>query len=143
MAIKQLNPYLVFNGTAEKAIKLYESALGARTDGLMRFGEATGAGAPKVSAEDRNRVMHARLEVGGGVVMVSDSMPDQPVPKESNVHIALHFEDVKEMTRKFEALSAGGKVTMPLGDTFWGATFGMLTDRFGVGWMFNCEKKKS
>ncbi len=109
MSIKRLNPYLTFNGTAGKAIQLYEQALGARTEGL---------------------------------VMVSDSMPDKPVPAGTNVSVCLDFDDVPDMTKKFEALARGGKVTMPLQDTFWGARFGMLTDAFGIAWMFNCTTRK-
>ena len=76
MAIKQLNPYLNFNGTAEQAIKLYESALGAKADNVMRFGDQ--AGMP-VAPADKNRVMHAVLKLGAGTVMISDTMPNQPV----------------------------------------------------------------
>jgi len=139
MSIKTLNPYLNFNGTAEKAIKLYESALGATTEGLMHWGDVPGM---TVAAEHRNRVMHALLHLGEGVMMISDAQPSAPVPTDSNVRVCLNFDDVADMTNKFEALAAGGKVTMPLQDTFWGAQFGMLTDAFGVHWMFNCEIKK-
>ena len=74
--------------------------------------------------------------------MLSDTMPDMPVTTKGNVQIALHFTDVTDMAKKFDALAAGGTVTMALQDTFWGARFGMLTDAFGVQWMFNCELKK-
>ncbi len=141
MAIKQLNPYLNFNGTAEQAIKLYESALGAKADNVMRFGDQ--AGMP-VAPADKNRVMHAVLKLGTGTVMISDTMPNQPVSTEGgNVHVSLDFDDVTEMTTKFGALAKGGSITMPLQDTFWGAKFGMLTDAFGVRWMFNCETRKN
>ena len=141
MAIQKLNPYLNFNGTAEKAIKLYESALGAKTENIMRFSDMKGMDVPP---EQQNRVLHAALHVGGGVVMLSDTMPNAPVATTgANVHVALHFDDPVEMTKQFEALSGGGKVTMPLADTFWGAKFGMLTDAFGIQWMFDCDLKKS
>lgn len=132
MPIKQVNPYLNFGGNANDAIKLYESALGAKADNVMPFDK------------DPSRVMHARLHfAGGGMVMLSDGPPNMTVPTESNTHVSLDWSDADEMKRAFEALSAGGKVTMPLADQFWGATFGMLTDRYGIHWMFNCEKKKS
>jgi PhnB protein len=139
MAIKQLNPYLNFNGTADQAIKLYERALGAKAENVSRFGDVAGS---KVTPEHKNRVMHALLRVGPGVIMISDSQPNVPVPDDSNVHVCLDFTDASDMNKKFDALAAGGKVTMPLQDTFWGARFGMLTDAFGVRWMFNCEQKK-
>jgi PhnB protein len=132
MPIKQLTPYLNFNGTAREAIKLYQAALGAKIEGD-----------PMPFEKDPSRVMHARLQLGGGMVMLSDAMPGQPVPEASNQHVTLDYTDVNEMKRAFETLSTGGKVTMPLQDTFWGATFGMLTDRFHINWMFNCDKPKS
>jgi PhnB protein len=138
MAIKQLNPYLNFNGTAAKAIKLYETALGAKAENVMRWGEAPGA---TVTPETKDRVMHARLRIGDGILMISDSRPDQPVAVGDNLHVTLDFDDAADMARRFDALSAGGKITMPLQDTFWGARFGMLTDKFGIPWMVNCEKK--
>ena len=96
-----------------------------------------------VAPENRSRVMHALLRIGEGEIMMSDTQPGMPVATESNVHITLHFDDVADMTKKFEALAAEGKVTLPLQDTFWGARFGILTDAFGVRWMFNCELKKA
>ncbi len=120
MSIKQLNPYLSFNGTAAKAIQLYESALGGKTEGLMRFGDVPGMN-----------------------VMISDTQPGMPVALEGNVHVCLDFDDVADMTKKFEALAVNGKVTLPPHDTFWGARFGMLTDAFGVRWMFNSQIEKA
>lgn len=139
MAIKSLNPYLSFNGTAEEAINLYESALGAKTEGPMRWGDVPDM---KVPAEHKNRVMHALLHLGQGDVMLADTPAEQPAATESNVQVCLHFDDIADLTKKFAALGAGGQVTMPLQDTFWGARFGMLTDAYGVRWMFNCELKK-
>ena len=139
MAIKNVNPYLNFTGTAEKAIKLYESALGAKTENVMRFGDAKGM---DVAPEQKNRVMHAALIIGGGAIMLSDTMPNMPPPEGNNVHVSLNCDDEADMKKQFEALAAGGKVTMPLQDTFWGAKFGMLTDAFGIHWMFNCETRK-
>jgi PhnB protein len=139
MAIKQLNPYLNFNGTAAKAIKLYETALGAKVENVMPWTEAPGV---PPSAATKDRVMHARLRIGDGILMLSDSRPDDPVKVGTNAHVTLDFDDPADMARKFEALSTGGKITMPLQDTFWGAKFGMLVDAHGVSWMFNCETRK-
>ena len=140
MAIKKLNPYLNFNGTAAKAIKLYEKALDAKTDNVMPWASAPGQ--PQ-TPETKDRIMHAVLHIGEGVVMVSDGPPGTPAVAGSNMHITLDFDDAADMARKFNALSAGGKITMPLQDTFWGAKFGMLVDAYGVSWMFNCETRKS
>ena len=139
MAIKQLNPYLNFNGTADKAIKHYERALDAKVESAQRFGEVPDM---KVAPEHKNRVMHAVLRIGNGVIMLSDTMPDQSVQPGGSASVVLDFDDPNELTRRFDALAAGGKVTMPVNDTFWGAKFGMLTDAYGVQWMFNCTLRK-
>ncbi len=140
MSIKSLNPYLSFDGDAAKAIALYESALGAKADGVMRFSEMPGHPIPPELAD---RIMHAKLLVGPAVLMVSDSMPGTPRVVGNNNTVALHFDDPAEAERMFTALSAGGRVDMPLADAFWGAKFGLLTDAFGVKWMFNCELPKA
>lgn len=139
MAINQLNPYLNFDGTAERAIKLYERALGAKTEHIQRFSDIPGA---KPDPQNGQRVMHAMLKIGGGTIMISDTQPGMPLTAGNNVHVCLDFGDPAEMAGKFDALAAGGKVTMPLQDTFWGARFGMLTDAFGINWMFNAQLKQ-
>ncbi len=137
MSIKSLNPYLNFDGTAAQAIKLYERVLGANVQTLQRFSDIPGN---KPAPEHANRVIHARLAIGEATIMVSDCQPGMPFTTEGNIHLTLDFDDLKDATARFDALASGGKVTMPLADTFWGATFGMLTDAYGIRWMFNCNK---
>jgi PhnB protein len=139
MAINQLSPYLNFDGTADKAIKLYERALGAKVEQLQRFSDIPGA---KPDPQNGQRVMHASLRIGSGTIMISDTQPGMVFTVGNNVHVCLAFSDPDEMGGKFDALAAGGKVTMPLQDTFWGARFGMLTDAFGINWMFNAQLKQ-
>jgi PhnB protein len=137
MSIRQLNPYLNFDGTAAKAISLYEKALGATTEQVMRWSDA-----PGTPPEHKDRVMHALLRIGPNALMISDAQPGDTLTAGTNVHVCLDFDDPTDMAGRFEALSAGGKVKAPLNDTFWGARFGMLTDAFGIHWMFNCMLKK-
>src|SRR5687767_7636422 len=138
MAITQVNAYLNTNGDGHEAVKLYERVLGAKIARLQTFGDIPGSSA---APENKNRVIHALLQVGPGVLMLSDGPSDRSVPTTSNAHVCLAFDDVADMDEKFQGLAEGGTVTMPLQDTFWGARFGMLTDRHGIHWMFNCEKK--
>jgi PhnB protein len=128
------------NGSAGQAIKLYQSALGAKTENLMRYGDVPGM--KTIPAEQHDYVMHAMLRVGDSVLMLSDTTPDRAVTLGGNVEVALDYTDESEMAKAFAALGAGGKVTVPIQDMFWGAKFGALTDAFGVKWMFNCENKK-
>jgi PhnB protein len=131
MAIKGLSPFIMLNGTAAAAIALYERVLGARVLSVVR---ASDVPAEAASGANPDRIVHAVLSLGG-VLMLSDQSDEPP---ESNVQVALDFDDVDEMTQKFTALAQGGQVSLALQRTFWGATFGMLTDAFGVRWMFNC-----
>ena len=139
MPITSVNPYLHFDGDAEKAIKLYESALGARTEGLMRLADMPGEAPPP---EHKDRIIHSELRVGAGSFMVADSMPGQPNAGQNNVDVLLNYDDPAEMARAFDALAAGGKVTLAIHDTFWGAKFGVLVDAFGVTWMFHHQVDK-
>ena len=138
MAIRQLNPYLNFGGNAAQAIAFYEKALGAKAETVQKFGDVPSMPA---AAENKDRVMHALLKVGAGTIMISDGPPGMPIPSDSNVHVTLDFDDAKEMEQRFDALGAGGTITMPMQDTFWGARFGMLKDKFNVSWMFNSDKQ--
>jgi PhnB protein len=140
MAIRKLNPYLNFDGTAAKAIKLYEKALDAKAENVMPWPTAPGQ---QPTPETKDRIMHAVLHIGEGVVMLSDSQPGVPVTAGTNMHVTLDFDDPADMARRFDALSAGGTIDMPMQDTFWGAKFGMLTDAHGIHWMFNCAVKKT
>jgi PhnB protein len=140
MAIKKLNPYLNFNGNGAEAVKLYESVLGAKVETLTRMGDMPDS---QATPETRDRVMHALLRLGDNVLMLSDTMPGMTFVQGTNCYIVLDFDAVSDMEQKFNALAEGGKIEQPLQDTFWGARFGMLTDKLGVHWMFNCELKKS
>jgi PhnB protein len=135
--MKGTQPYLNFDGQARDAMTFYQHALGGKLD-LMTFGDAH---IPGVEGHE-NRVMHARLETGPLVLMASDTMPGHPFTKGNNFHINIDCSSNDEQDKLFAALSEGGKVTMPLADQFWGARFGMLTDRYGVSWMFNSELPK-
>ncbi len=132
-----LNPYLNFDGTTAQVIELYTRALGAKAERVMRFADAPQMGVP---AEHGQRIMHAQLRIGEGVLMLSDSVPGNGHPLGGNGQVSLQFSDPAELIRRFDALAAGGTVRMPVTDTFWGK-FGMLTDAFGVDWMFNCEAR--
>ena len=137
MTVKQITPYLFFNGTASEALALYERALGATVEGLMRYAEMP-ASAGTTRPEDEGRVMHALVRVGEASFMVSDTPADHPMPPSGNVQVVLDFDDVDDMTHRFDAMAKSGEVTMPLQDAFWGARYGMLTDKHGVRWQFNC-----
>jgi PhnB protein len=136
--MKSISPYLTFDGNAKEAMTFYQQALGGDLN-VMPFSAGQGM---EIPAGSENRTMHAALATGKTTLMASDTMPGMPFERGvNNYTLNIDCDDVAEQDRLFNALSAGGKVTMPLQDTFWGARFGMLTDKFGIAWMLNCESK--
>jgi PhnB protein len=135
----ELNVYLNFNGDCEEALNYYKEALNGTIQHISYFKDA-----PMPSPEThKNKVMHATLSFGSSVIMASDGMPDHKIKFGENVSLNLNFTEEAEMEKVYKKMASGGKEVMPLQDTFWGARFGMCVDKFGVNWMFNCEKKKS
>lgn len=129
-----IQPYLFFGGRCEEALAFYTKALGAKTDALMRFNESPEPAPPgMVKPGFENKVMHAQFTIGGNTIMASDGCG--PGPGFSGFSLSLALPTVAEVDRAFAALSEGGKVGMPLSKTFWSPRFGMLTDKFGIGWM--------
>jgi PhnB protein len=135
--MKALSAYLNFDGDACDAMTFYQKCLDADLF-LQTFRDAK-VPAPK-GAE--NRVVHARLQKGSAVLMASDTLPGMEYKRGNNFSVSIECGSIMEIETLFKAFSDGGKVTMPLQDTFWGARFGMITDKFGVSWMFNCELPK-
>ena len=131
----QIQPYLFFNGRCEEAINFYRKALGAEVEMMMRFNENPDPMPPGMLAPGfENKVMHASLRIGDGVMMASDGMGAGETHFKG-FSLAVYATDEAGVDRMFNALADGGSVTMPLGKTFWSPRFGMVTDRFGVGWM--------
>ena len=129
-------PYLFFNGNCKEAFEFYASVLGGKIAAMVPH-----AGSPaetSVPVDWRGKIMHAHLEVQGQVLLASD-VPPQYAQRMQGFHVSLTAKDIGEAERIFAALSEGGKVSMPLGETFWSPRFGMLTDRFGTPWMINCQ----
>lgn len=130
-------PYLNFNGNAAEALAFYSTALDGKILHQQTFGES-----PVPSSDDmKDKIMHAAFQADKLTFMVSDCPPEMSVTNGSNISLSLNFKDVASIDATFAALSEGAVVTMQLQDTFWGARFGMLTDKFGVNWMFNHDKE--
>ncbi|MGN6532746.1 MAG: VOC family protein [Ginsengibacter sp.] len=131
-------PYLTFNGNASEALEFYSRAL----NGVVVYKQTFGESPMESSEEQKNKIMHASFKAGDLHFLVSDSMQGQSVTGGSNLSLSLNFNDADEINKTFAALSEGGKITMELQDTFWGARFGMLEDKYGFNWMFNHDYKK-
>ena len=137
-----LQPYLFFNGRCEEAIEFYRRAIGADLGMMIRFSEAPDAPPPGMIPPGwENKVMHSELRVGDAVLMASDGCGSGPAF--GGFSLSLTLASAAEVDRAFAALAEGGEVQMPVGETFWSPRFGMVTDRFGVGWMIQLPQKQS
>ena len=130
--MQNIQPYLFFNGNCREAMEFYAQALEGKLS-MMTYAEG-----PNAPAEGRDRIMHANIITNdGSALMASDPMPGQTVAEGKNFSLSVACKSREEEERLFAALSEGGQVRQPLQDTFWGAHFGMLYDRFGVTWMLS------
>lgn len=131
----KVQPYLFFNGRCEEAIDFYKAQLGAEVLMLMRFKESPDKPPPgTVPPGSDDKIMHASMKIGETEVMASDGMAAGK-PEFKGVTLSIGVKSEAEADRVFSALGKGGKVTMPIGKTFFSPRFGMLEDRFGVSWM--------
>lgn len=130
-----IHPYLFFNGCCEQAVEFYRKALGAKVEMMMRFKESPEPPPPdKVPPGYENKIMHTSFRVGATTVMASDGCASEK-PDFRGFSLSLAVTSEAEADRVFAALADGGRITMPLEKTFWSPRFGMLEDRFGLGWM--------
>ena len=131
----KIDPYLFFNGRCEEAIEFYKKALGATVEFMMRNSESPEPPPPgTLPAGSENKIMHASVHIGGALVMMSDGMCNGDVAFKG-FSLSLDCPDADSAREAFAALAVGGQVNVPLGKTFWAPLFGMVNDRFGVGWM--------
>jgi PhnB protein len=129
-----IQPYLFFGGRCEEAIEFYRKALGAQVEMLMLHKDSPDPHPPGMLQPGfEDKVMHATVRIGSATLMASDGCDDKSRFDGFRLSLGLATED--EAKRAFAGLSDGGQVQMPLTKTFWSPCFGMVTDRFGVGWM--------
>lgn len=130
-----VQPYIFFNGSCEQAVDFYRKALGAEVEMMLRFKESPEPPPPgRVPPGYENKIMHCSFRIGSTLLMASDGC-DSGKPNFDGFSLSISLADEKEVDKAFAALAEGGKVEMPLAKTFWSPRFGMVTDRFGIGWM--------
>ena len=143
--MNSVNPYLYFNGNAEEAFNFYKSVFGGSFQAVQRLSDMPDTpGAPPLPDSEKKKLVHIALPLGkGNMLMGSDVFEafGQTKVAGNNAHLCLVPETKQEADKVFNDLSAGGKVTMPIAMQFWGAYYGMLTDKFGIQWMVSYNEK--
>jgi len=133
-----IKPYITFNGNCEEAINFYAECLGGTIAGIHRAGDS-----PMATPDmDPNKIFHTTLMVGDSAIMASDSFGPESPNIGNNISLAIGGEDLAAADEMFNKMAEGGTVIMPMAETYWAARFGMLTDKYGINWMFNCEKPR-
>lgn len=138
----QINPYINFKGNCEEAFNFYKSVFGGEFPYVGRYKDMPPAEGQQASQIDSDKIMHISLPISKETVLMgSDVGGDwaKHTVEGNNIQLSINAESEDEAKRIFEGLSAGGQVKMPLGKTFWGALFGMFTDKFGINWMVNYD----
>ena len=136
-----IEPYLFFHGSCEQAVEFYRKALGAEVQMMMRYKESPEPPKPGMLPPGfENKIMHASFRVGQTTVMASDGCSLEK-PSFQGFSLAISVPTESEADRVFAALADGGEVRMPLTKTFWSPRFGMVADRFGMGWMVSVRSE--
>ena len=135
-----MTPYLFFEGRTEEALEFYRTALGAEVETVLRYGESPEP-VRDVSAPPADKVMHACFKVGKSRIMASDGFCSGK-PFFGGFSLSYPARDARDARKRFDALSTGGHVHMPLGETFFAKAFGMVSDKFGVPWMVIAGQKE-
>ena len=137
-----INTYLNFNGNTEEAFNFYKSVFGGEFVVLQRYKDTPACdGMP---TEDQDKIMHVALPIGSNILMGTDVNAPMPAATYgTGISLSIDAVTEEEAHTLFNGLSAGGTVTMPLDKMFWGALFGMFTDKFGIQWMINHDYKES
>ena len=140
----QINPYLNFNGECEAAFNFYKTVFGGEFDRMSRYKDMPPSADKPMNEADSEKVMHVSLPISSETVLMGSDVGGEWAKHNvvgNNIQLSVNAESEDDARRIFSGLGEGGHVKMPLEKTFWGALFGMLTDKFGVNWMVNYDYK--
>jgi PhnB protein len=135
-----LSPHLSFNGQCAEAFRFYEKTLGGRIAFMQTHAESPAK--DHVAPEWGDKIIHARLELGGSQVLMGMDAPPPHYAKPQGIFVTVSLPTTADSERAFKALADGGQVTMPFQKTFWSSGFGMAVDRYGIPWMINTEEAR-
>lgn len=135
-----INPYLNFNGNTEDAFNFYKSVFGGEFLSILRFKETPDG--KYLSESNREKIKHISLPIGQEYILIgTDTLEykEESQIEENHYYISIQADSKEDAARIYKELSSGGKIEMPIQDTFWNAFFGMFTDKFGIRWMINYD----
>ncbi|CAI6084845.1 hypothetical protein PAECIP112173_04419 [Paenibacillus sp. JJ-100] len=141
MAIS-LNVYLVTNGNGREAVEFYKDAFGAEVLAMQTFGEGPSSPDHPIPPEAKDWIMHASLQIGSSVLMLSDILPGMPHTVGDHITVTVNTDTAEEAKNIFSKLEVGGKVIMPMQETFWSPAYGNVTDKFGVQFQVSATPAK-
>ena len=136
--MSQLSPYINFNGTCKEAMRFYQDSIGGELHLQTIAGSPIEAQCP---AAMHDQILHATLIKDGIFLMASDMQGSVAFVQGNNMAISINCDSEKEIRTFYNNLSTGGEIIEDLKKQFWGGLFGVLTDKFGIRWMFNFEPK--
>ena len=141
--MKSLQPYLNFQGNAEEAFNFYKSVFGGEFLTVMRYKDTEDG--DKLTPEEKEKMMHISLPIGYNTILMASDVPasmGMTLNQGNNFFLSIDTDSKEEADNLFKLLSDGGKVEMAMQNTFWGAYFGMFSDKFGIQWMISFETNK-
>ncbi|WP_297334636.1 VOC family protein [Flavobacterium sp.] len=139
-----LNPYIHFNGNAEEAFTFYKSVFGGEFETVSHFKDFSNPEHP-FPEHELHKIAHISLPIGAGSYLMGSDVPKMlgtVNEQENRSKISITAESKEEADRLYNGLSAGGAVEMPIGDSPWGAYFGMFRDRYGIEWMVSFNERR-
>lgn len=139
--MKQTIPYLNFNGNCREAMEFYAKCFGGELN-IVTYSQFPSE-LRRPAEPGGEKIMHASLSKGKSFLMASDVMPGAPFQEGNNFAVSVDCESMEEIETLFTAIGENGQIKYPLHDSFWGARFGVLTDQFGINWMFNFEHPRT
>jgi len=144
--MRKINIYITFNGNCEEAFNFYRSVFGGDFQFIGRYKDVPQAEKEIFHPENEEKIMHVSLPISKETILMGCDSPDAQgggAVVGDNISLSIDTSSKEEADQLFDALSVGGKVKMPMAQTFWGAYFGVLTDRFGINWLINCDVKET
>jgi PhnB protein len=132
-----VNPYIAFKGNCRQAIEFYKSALDAKVLFTQTVGES-----PMTDMGPPENIMHCTIKVGDSTIMMCDDPRPGAAAGDGNISLAIGLNDPERAKQLFGNLAKNGSVIVPLEKTYWAEAFGMVTDKFGIKWMVNCDAPK-